>query len=154
MLGSCTLIDVRMAPHGGVHSHAFISGYADAGWPASDSLLQVGLFDGPSQGALLYLQIWKLFRFELGFIGAALGLGPLDCGFGVLLYDPHPPLLHQGQHGRARRRRKRRATLRRARRRRAGEHGSDEAKPPDAATVRATRATPKPRFTPHGRILF
>ena len=99
MLGSCTLIDVRMAPHGGVHSHAFISGYADCGWPASDSLLQVGLFDGPSQGALLYVQIWKLFRFELGFIGAAIGLGPLDCGFGVLLYDPHAPLYTKDQHG-------------------------------------------------------
>ena len=90
LLGGCTMIDVRLAPHG-VHSHAFISGYADAGWPASNSLLQVRLFNGPSDGALFYLQIWKLFRFELGFIGLAAGVGPLDAGIGVLFYVPRPP---------------------------------------------------------------
>lgn len=99
LLCSCTMIDVRMAPRHGVHSNAFISGYADTGWPASDSLLQVGLLDGPSQGALLYLQVWKLMRVEVGFIGAAVGLGPLDCGVGVLLYDPHPPLYTKDLHG-------------------------------------------------------
>jgi len=90
-LDGCTLIDVRTAPHGGVHSDAFISGYADAGWPASDSLLKVGLFDGPSRGSIVSLQIWKLLRFELGFVGLALGVGPLDAGVGVLLYEPRPP---------------------------------------------------------------
>ena len=91
LLGGCTLIDVRSSHGGGVHSDAFVSGYADAGWPASDSLLKVGLFDGPSRGALLYLQVWKLLRIELGFVGLALGIGPLDAGVGVLFYDPHPP---------------------------------------------------------------
>jgi len=91
LLGGCTLIDVRVAPHDGVHSHAFISGYVDAGWPASDSLIKVGLFKGPSRGSLLYFQIWKLFRFELGFVGLALGVGPFDAGVGVLLYHPKPP---------------------------------------------------------------
>ncbi|HZM01163.1 MAG TPA: hypothetical protein VFD43_13020 [Planctomycetota bacterium] len=91
LLGGCTLIDVRSSRGGGVHSDAFVSGYADAGWPASDSIFKVGLFDGPSDGALLYLQVWKLLRIELGFIGLALGIGPLDAGVGVLFYDPHPP---------------------------------------------------------------
>ena len=89
LLGGCTLVDVQWAPHG--HNHAFVSGYVDAGWPASNSLLKVGLFDGPSRGALLYLQIWKLLRVEVGFLGAALGVGPLDAGVGVFFYDPRPP---------------------------------------------------------------
>jgi len=90
LLGACTVIDVRTHSHG-VHSDAFISGYADAGWPASNSLLKLGICDGPSQGSILYFQIWKLLRLEIGFLGLAGGIGPLDAGFGILLYDPQPP---------------------------------------------------------------
>lgn len=90
LLGACTIVDIRTHEHG-VHSHAFISGYADAGWPASNSLLKLGLFDGPSDGSILYFQLWKLLRLEIGFLGLAGGIGPLDAGFGILLYDPQPP---------------------------------------------------------------
>ena len=90
-LAGCTVIDLRLAPSG-ARSDAFISGYADAGWPATDSLLKVGLLKGPnSDGSLLYLQLWKLLRLELGLIGVAAGLGPLDAGIGVLFYEPRPP---------------------------------------------------------------
>jgi hypothetical protein len=88
----CTVIDLRLSPSG-ARSDAFISGYADAGWPASDSLVKVGLFKGPtSRGSVLYLQLWKLLRFELGFLGVAAGIGPLDAGIGVLFYEPRPPV--------------------------------------------------------------
>ena len=90
-LAGCTVIDLRLSPSG-ARSDAFIRGYADAGWPASDSLLKVGLFKSPnSDGSLLYLQLWKLLRLELGLIGVAAGLGPLDAGIGVLFYEPRPP---------------------------------------------------------------
>lgn len=91
-LASCTVIDLRLSPSG-ARSDAFISGYADAGWPASDSLFKVGLFKSPtSDGSILYLQLWKLLRFELGLIGVAAGIGPLDAGIGVLFYEPRPPV--------------------------------------------------------------
>ena len=90
LLGACTIVDIRTHEHG-VHSHAFISGYADAGWPASNSLLKLGVFDGPSDGSIVYFQLWKLLRLEVGFLGLAGGIGPLDAGFGILLYDPQPP---------------------------------------------------------------
>jgi hypothetical protein len=90
LLGACTIIDVRTHDHG-VHSDAFISGYADVGWPASNSLLKLGVFDGPSDGSILYFQLWKLLRLEVGFLGLAGGIGPLDAGFGILLYHPQPP---------------------------------------------------------------
>jgi len=90
-LAGCTVIDLRLSPSG-ARSDAFISGYADAGWPASDSLFKVGLFKSPnSDGSILYLQLWKLLRFELGLIGVAAGIGPLDAGIGVLFYEPRPP---------------------------------------------------------------
>ena len=90
LLGACTIVDIRTHEHG-VHSDAFISGYADVGWPASNSLLRLGIFDGPSDGSILYFQLWKLLRLEVGFLGLAGGIGPLDAGFGILLYDPQPP---------------------------------------------------------------
>jgi len=90
LVGACTIVDVRTHEHG-VHSDAFIRGYADVGWPASNSLLKLGVFDGPSDGSIIYFQLWKLLRLEVGFLGLAGGIGPLDAGFGILLYDPQPP---------------------------------------------------------------
>lgn len=92
LLPACVVLDVRAGEgESGVTSTGFIGGYATAGWPADDSILKVALFDGPNSGAILYVQIWKLVRAEVGFLGAAVGVGPLDAGFGVLLYCPQPP---------------------------------------------------------------
>ena len=90
LLGGCTVVDLRVAPDS-AHSDALVSGYVDAGIPARDSLLKAGLFKGPSRGSMLYLQLWKLLRLEVGFLGLAAGIGPLDAGVGVLLYEPRPP---------------------------------------------------------------
>ena len=75
----------------GVKSHGLVHGHATAGWPAEKSIVRLGIFDGPNPGTLLHLTIWKLLRAEIGFLGASLGVGPLDAGFGVLLYEPAPP---------------------------------------------------------------
>jgi hypothetical protein len=92
LLPACVVIDVRGGEgESGVRSHGFIGGYATAGWPADDSILKIGVLDGPSPGSILYVQLWKFVRAEVGFLGVALGIGPLDAGFGVLLYDPQPP---------------------------------------------------------------
>jgi len=92
LLPACVVLDVRAGEgESGVSSHGFINGYATAGWPADDSILKIEILDGPSPGSILYVQIWKFVRAEVGFLGVALGIGPMDAGFGVLLYDPQPP---------------------------------------------------------------
>jgi hypothetical protein len=90
LLAGCTVIDVRRT-QGGVRSDAFIAFNATAGWPADASVFAVGLFEGRSPGTLLMVEVWKLLRFELGFLGMGLGVGPLDVGLGVLFYKPRPP---------------------------------------------------------------
>jgi hypothetical protein len=89
---ACVVIDVT-ADHeaGGFKSTGLIGGYATAGWPGDDSLLKLGLLDGRSDGAIFLLQVWKLLRVEVGLLGLAVGIGPLDAGVGILFYDPEPP---------------------------------------------------------------
>lgn len=91
LLCSCTLVDLRVQPDRSLRSDAFVTGFASAGWPADDSLLKVGLFQGPNRGSMLSLQLWKLLRLDVGFVGLAVGVGPLDAGIGVLLHKPRPP---------------------------------------------------------------
>jgi opacity protein-like surface antigen len=94
---ACVVIDVT-ADHeaGGFKSTGLIGGYATAGWPSDDSLLKLGLLDGRSDGAIFLLQVWKLVRVEVGLLGLAVGLGPLDAGVGILFYDPEPPAYCNG----------------------------------------------------------
>ncbi len=92
LVPACVVIDVRADHDGhGFESAGFIEGHATAGWPADDSLLKIGLLDGHSDGAIFLLQVWKLFRVEVGLIGLSVGLGPLDAGVGILFYDAEPP---------------------------------------------------------------
>jgi len=89
---ACVVIDVRADHEGhGFESVGLIHGFATAGWPAEDSLLKLGIFDGRSDGTILLFQVWKLLRVEIGLIGVSVGIGPLDAGIGVLFYDPVPP---------------------------------------------------------------
>ena len=92
LLPACIVMDVRANHDGhGFSSVGLIGGYATAGWPADDSILKIGLFEGRSDGTLLSVQVWKLVRVEIGLIGLSLGIGPLDAGIGTLFYDPRPP---------------------------------------------------------------
>ena len=92
LLPACIVMDVRANSDGhGFSSVGLIGGYATAGWPADDSILKIGLFEGRSDGTLVYVQVWKLVRVEIGLIGLAVGIGPLDAGIGTLFYKPRPP---------------------------------------------------------------
>ena len=95
MLTGCIVIDVKPwgADRGGagVKGDGLITAHATAGWPAEESILRLGLFDGPHPGTLLHLTVWKLLRAEIGLLGASLGIGPLDAGIGILFYEPAPP---------------------------------------------------------------
>jgi hypothetical protein len=91
-LPACTVIelDSRHAP-AGVEADGLIDGHVAFGWNGETQPLRIELFEGSSRGAVFELVIWKLFRFELGLAGVDVGLGPVDAGVGVLLYDPALP---------------------------------------------------------------
>jgi hypothetical protein len=89
-LPACTVMSVRTGDSTG-DNHAFVSGYLTAGWPESADLIDLRLLKGHNDGAILWFNLWKLVRLEVGLWGAAIGIGPLDAGFGVLFYDVRPP---------------------------------------------------------------
>ena len=91
LFSSCTIVDLRLQPDRSVRTSGFITGFASAGWLEDDSIVQVDLFKGPNRGSLLYVQIWKLLRVNIGLVGVAVGVGPLDAGIGVLFHKPRPP---------------------------------------------------------------
>ncbi len=83
--------DQETAPHGGVSSDAFISGYATCGWSDQDSLLEIKLLNGRSPGSILMIDLWKIAQVEIGLLGVSAGIGPLNAGIGVFFYEPQPP---------------------------------------------------------------
>jgi hypothetical protein len=91
LFSSCTLLDFRVQPDRNERNRALVTGFVSAGWPEDDSVLKAGLFRGQSHGSILYLQVWKPLRLDIGFVGVAVGVGPLDAGLGVLLHKPRPP---------------------------------------------------------------
>jgi len=92
LLAGCTLIDVRTDPDKtGIRSDAFIDAFATVGWAEDPSFLEIQLLGGRSRGALFMLDLWYLARLEIGLLGASVGLGPLDVGFGLLFYSPRSP---------------------------------------------------------------
>lgn len=74
-----------------IESHGLVDAHVALGFPAEKELLGAEVLDGRSQGALLRLNLFQLVRLEVGAVGAAVGLGPLDVGVGTLFYDPEPP---------------------------------------------------------------
>ena len=92
LTSSCTV--VRVGSHSGpprLESNGLVDGHVALGISDETHLLHLDLFDGSSSGAIGELVIWKLFRLELGLLGASLTLGPLHLGLGVIAYDPVVP---------------------------------------------------------------
>jgi hypothetical protein len=87
---ACTVLNVRTGDDG-LDNHAFISGYLTAGWPEDADLIDLRAFKGENPGALVYFNLWKLLRVEVGLIGVCVGIGPLDAGLGLLFHDVRPP---------------------------------------------------------------
>jgi hypothetical protein len=98
---SCTLItlDSRSGPPG-LRADGVLEGHAAFGIRDEDQILHAELFDGSSPGAIGEIVLWRLARLELGLLGLAIGLGPVDLALGVLAYEPElPPFV--GDEGRA-----------------------------------------------------
>ena len=124
-LGACNLIHIDTeSDRQSSGSHAFISGFVDAGWTDDDPLLDVDLF----QNALISIDVWKLVRVELGLVGASVGVGPFDAGLGLLFYEARPPRYRWSLTGDEQPREEWRAPARRERRERdhRHEHHGDE----------------------------
>jgi len=96
LLAGCTIVRVDSQNHPpGIRSSGVVDGHLTFGFSDEDALLRAELFDGRSPGAFFELGVWKLFRVELGLAGAAVGVGPVDMGFGVGFYEPRVPTSRQ-----------------------------------------------------------
>ena len=90
LAAGCTVLKVDSSDSGW-ESDAVISGHLTAGWPDDQAVIELDLLQGHNDGAILWFNVWKLFRVEIGLVGASVGVGPLDIGFGVLFYEAYPP---------------------------------------------------------------
>lgn len=91
LLGGCTVTDFHEHDGlAGIRSRGLINGHAAVGFTEDPPILDGRLFDGRSPGTLLLLDVWHLLRLEVGFVGAAVGVGPIDLGLGLLAYRPVP----------------------------------------------------------------
>jgi len=93
---SCTLIAVDSGEGPpGLRADGLIEGHVAFDVRDEDQVLYARLFDGSSPGAFGELVIWRLARLEVGLLGLAIGLGPVDLALGTLFYDPVlPPMVH------------------------------------------------------------
>ena len=92
VLSGCTI--TSMGPESGpprVESDGLLEGHAAFGWRAEDRFLRLRALDGDSEGAVFEFALWKLFRLELGALGAGVGIGPFDLALGTLFYEPEVP---------------------------------------------------------------
>jgi hypothetical protein len=97
-LGACTLVQVDPADQPArLEASGLVSGHAAVGVRDEDHILQLGLFEGTSDGALAEIVIWRLFRAEVGLAGASLGIGPFDLGLGLGFYAPRVPRMIDGE---------------------------------------------------------
>lgn len=89
----CTVLRVDSGQSGPIyHARGIVDGHFAAGWIDNDRLINWEIFGGRSSGVLTELQIWKLFRVEVGVAGLSLSVGPLSVGIGTLFYDPAIPV--------------------------------------------------------------
>jgi hypothetical protein len=92
LVAACTVIEVdsRRGPSG-VEADGLIDGHVTFGMSGETKPMRLEVLGGSSHGAVFELVVWKLFRLELGLAGVDVGIGPVDAGLGVLLYDPALP---------------------------------------------------------------
>jgi hypothetical protein len=91
-LSGCTV--TRVGAEDGpprVQSRGLLDGHAAVGIRDEDDFLRLRLLDGASDGSLGEVVLWKLFRLEVGALGASVGIGPFDFALGTLFYEPEVP---------------------------------------------------------------
>lgn len=92
LASSCTVLRVDSGSEPPrVQSRGLIDGHVAFGMRDEDELLRLRALDGSSPGSILEVSLWKLFRLEVGLLGAGLGVGPVDAALGVAFYEPRVP---------------------------------------------------------------
>jgi hypothetical protein len=92
LLSGCTITSVGSEdgpPR--IESDGLIEGHAAVGLRDEDDFFRLRVLDGTSDGALGEIVLWKLFRLEVGALGAGVGIGPFDLALGTLFYDADMP---------------------------------------------------------------
>lgn len=92
LLSACTVTSI--GPENGpprVESEGLLEGHAAIGWRDEGRFLRLQVLDGESDGAVAEFALWRLLRLEVGALGLAVGVGPLDLALGTLFYDPEVP---------------------------------------------------------------
>jgi hypothetical protein len=92
LLSACTI--TRVGSEDGpprIESDGLIEGHAAVGLRDEDDFFRLRVLDGTSDGALGEIVLWKLFRLEVGALGAGVGIGPFDLALGTLFYGADVP---------------------------------------------------------------
>ena len=95
LASSCSLRTRSDPPR--LEGDGILAGHLALGIAAEERLVHADIFGGHNDGSILEFGIWKLFRIELGILGASLSLGPVHAGLGVLAYDAPVPHMNQGE---------------------------------------------------------
>ena len=98
LTGGCTVARVDAEPGPArLESDGLIEGHAAVGIRADDDVFRLKVLDGTSDGAVGELVLWKLFRVEVGLLGASVGVGPFDLALGLGFYEPELPDFQSGE---------------------------------------------------------
>jgi hypothetical protein len=100
LLSGCTITSVGSEdgpPR--IESDGLIEGHAAVGLRDEDDFFRLRVLDGTSDGALGEIVLWKLFRLEVGALGAGVGIGPFDLALGTLFYDADVPRMESESEG-------------------------------------------------------
>lgn len=97
LLPACTITSVGSEdgpPR--IESEGLIQGHAAVGMRDEDDFFRLRFLDGTSDGALGEIVLWKLFRLEVGALGAGVGIGPFDLALGTFFYEADVPPMERG----------------------------------------------------------
>lgn len=97
LLCACSVVDIGLGRDANTWTTKWKhNSYVDYGWPSNDTFLLVDFIGGPESYTLVRADLWRLLHLEIGLVGVAVGLGPLQAGIGAGLYSAHPPAEIQG----------------------------------------------------------